>query len=718
MTTRSLEPPAPHRQTQMKNKKSDYQSLIPTEAATMDASRPELDLVHFDGVSKPESETSSIQIITDRRPSCWSIASPPKAPPTEWNSASVNIDRPITTRLPIYRFPKPEHKTGREIAPSPSNRQQAKLNPQTTRSASVAPKDYKIDGSPSSPTSGKDELRSAARVASQDLLHHQFQETQHDEQRNVEQALRLKAFHDDGFSGSVQASLNVQPESDELKTSFSTKDTPQAELLSAKKSSIVSSALSPQAEIDQESMPLRKQNGVVPPHLRMQSARPSDKTKALPPHLLHSASPSTTKAINTNAQEEDPDRERLMKSVTQGEKLLPHLRGLSTTNSRATKAPSSVTMSLPTNPRNDDNYRQIINMDEDIANVQPLLDIDEEIVAGLRADAADATTVAQPTDESAQETDEQIVYVPPHVGASISRSKASAVEGKSNTNMATRSHVNQYGASPQGTKTIANDSTSVPCASTSQDSSTKRKNADSVCTPKNSVIRDRAESSVKKGKKPAKEFGSVDFSSKLVGWDGKMNQPPVGDEWDRRQPFNPQRQERLSVIEAWRTEHAADPEENNRVVVNTSILDFQTGEGLAGGDVNVLSPINKMDHETRAPNDDFTQARRNQNAAEAIKDYEAKMAAKPKIVLPGIEGLTKEEKRNLRRALMETERTIKTLPNPHAPAANIYLRPAEFKDMAQVTRMYNHYISQSTFVLELDPVGELHWYVYFLGMIP
>ena len=687
MTTRSLEPPAPHRRTQMKDKKSDYQSLTPTEVAKMDASRPQLDLVHFDGVSKPESETSSVQIITDRRPSCWSIASPPKAPPTEWNSSAVNIDRPITTRLPVYRFPKPEHKTGRELASSPSNRQHAKLNPQTTGSASVAPKDFEIDRSPSSPNSGKDELRSAARIASQDLLHHQFQETQYDEQRNVEQALRMKAFHDDGFPGSVQASHNFQPESHELKTSFSTKDTPRAERRQVKESSTTSSALFPQAEIDVETMPSRTQDGVAPPHLRVQSTRPSNKTKALPPHLLHPASPSTTNAINSNAQEKDPDRERLMKSVMQGEKLLPHLRGLSTTNTRATKGPSSVTMPLPTNPENNDNHRRIISMDEEIATVQPILDVDEEIV-----------------------------YIPPHIGASTSRSKSVADEWKSNTNMATKSHVDQYGASPHDTKTIRNEITSVPRASTSQDSSTKRKNADSVCTPKNSAVRDRAESSVKKGKKPAREFGSVDFSSKLVGWDGKMSQPPIGDEWDRRQPFNPQSQERLSVIEAWRTEHAADPEENNRLVVNTSILDFQTGEGLAGGDVNVLSPIDKMDHETRAPNDDFTQARRNQNAAEAIKDYEAKMAAKPKIVLPGIEGLTKEERRNLRRALVETERTIKTLPNPHAPAANIYLRPAEFKDMAQVTRVYNYYISQTTFVLELYPVEELHWYVYLLGM--
>lgn len=58
-------------------------------------------------------------------------------------------------------------------------------------------------------------------------------------------------------------------------------------------------------------------------------------------------------------------------------------------------------------------------------------------------------------------------------------------------------------------------------------------------------------------------------------------------------------------------------------------------------------------------------------------------------------------------------------PNPHAPAANIYLRPAEFKDMGQVTRIDNYYVRETNFVLHLDPVDELHWYVSFLrGFFP
>ena len=82
--------------------------------------------MHFDGVSKLiDSEVSSTQIITERKTSCWSVASPPEDPPTEWNSSSANIDRPATKALPIDRCSKSEHKVERNTA-SHSFNQQAK----------------------------------------------------------------------------------------------------------------------------------------------------------------------------------------------------------------------------------------------------------------------------------------------------------------------------------------------------------------------------------------------------------------------------------------------------------------------------------------------------------------------------------------------------------------------------------------------------------------
>lgn len=715
MTPRSGEPLVPHQRTHVKDKNSNHQSFIHTQVATMDASRLELDPVHFGDVSKPiESETSSIQIFPERKPSCWSIASPPEAPPTDWNSAAANIDRPASTGLPIYRIFKPEHKTVRETAPSSFNQQQA--NP----SMSKAQRPHEMNGLSrlATPTEDKVQAQAAARVASRkdghaaDSLHHQFQQLQQNARLDADQASQVKAIQEEVLARTVQASFGVQLESDDFKASVPAQDTSQAKVLGVKETSISPSAVSSQATINRVSTPPVKQSGATPPHVKVQSVRsgPDNKHKPVLPHRRNLASPSMSTATKATALDEDLEPRKYTIPAMQDNKLPPHFQSLPATKTRATKGPLSVTTPSPTFRKKDDSYQSMIDMDEEIAATQPVLDIDEEIVAGLRAETSGAIPVAQPTDSNAQETNEQIIYVPPHTRASSSRLKPSAAESKSKvTNKNTKSQADQDKDRNHSTNTRSNGFAVRPYPDALQDVSSERKNANLVSPLKIGAVPNGAVSSIKKCKKMAREFESVDYTSELVDWDGKMKPPPVGDEWDCRQPFNTKSHERLSVIEAWREEHAADPEESNRVIVNTASVDFQSGEGLAGGDVTVLSPINKMDHEAHSSNDDFTQARRHQNAAEAMEDYKAKIAAKPKIISSGIEGMTREEKRALRRALIEEERTRVIPPNPHAPAANIYIRPAEFKDMGQVMIMYNHYVRKISCVLHLDPINELYW---------
>ena len=74
-----------------------------------------------------------------------------------------------------------------------------------------------------------------------------------------------------------------------------------------------------------------------------------------------------------------------------------------------------------------------------------------------------------------------------------------------------------------------------------------------------------------------------------------------------------------------------------------------------------------------------------------------------------MESMTKQEKLVLRRALIEEERTRVDLPNPHVPAAKIYLYPAAFKDMDQVKGIYNHYVREASIVYDLESVDELYW---------
>ena len=684
MNANSSKPLPPHLQTHAQGTKSSHPPFTHTQVATMDASRPELDLVHFDGVSEPiDSEVSSTQIITERKPSFWSRISPPEKPPTEWNSSAANIDRPATRKLPIYRFSKPGHKAERDNTSNSFN-QQAKTKSQAGGSRLKAQKSHGTNDSAELAIETNDGIEATARVASQedrlaiDSLHHQFQELQRDERLDAEQASQIKAIEDEVLSGNIDGLPEGQLEVDQLRVSSPARDTAEAQLVNSNASSSV-----PSQKNQQLYTPPGKRSGVAP-HLRVPAARQAQNNKH---ESLLGTSPSLsiTAASKMTARNEDLESERHTASGIEGSRLPPHLRIPPTVKHQSNKDSVSNTISLPAPLKDEDSYKPEIDMDEEIAAAQPVLDIDEEIVAGLREETSSAFLGAQPTDSNAGGTREETACVSSHA------------ESKSKVKEQTKSQVDQRGNRNHGTNTSPNGLTA---------------NSHTASPLNIDTTPDDAKSSIRKGNNPAKELVSAGYTSELVGWDGKMNQPPVGDEWDRRQPFIPQSDERLSLIEAWRKEHAADPEESNRLSVDTASADFQTGEGPIGGDTNVLSPIDRKDHETLASKDDFTQARRHQSAADSIKDYAAKMAAKPKSIPSGIEGMTKEEKRRFRRALIEEERARRTLPNPHAPAANIYLRPAEFKDMGQITTIYNYNVRETSFVLHLDNVDELYWYVY------
>lgn len=705
MSPRSTEPLPPHRRTPAEDEDSDHQLFNHTQIAPMNESRLELDQKHFNDAKPIESETSSTQqIITERKPSCWSIASPPEAPPTpptEWNSAAADIDKPAKRTLPIYRIPRAKHTTEREKASKSFSRQKAKLNPQATASTSKAPKSCEMNGSPRLATPEEDEVQATGLVASwedspaTDSLN-RLEQLQHDAQLDVEQASQVKMIHEDLLAQSMQASSGNQTEGNP------TQDISQVRRLDVNGTKIDPSAASPQGNLNQMSTPPEKQSNAAPPHLRIQSYHhgPDSKDKPLLPHLRSLTSPIDTTATKATADDEDVEPGKQKLSKTPDIKVPPHRQGLSAAKNQATHDSRSGSIPSPISQMKDHGNPRTIDIDEEIAATQPVLDIDEEIVAALNAETSGAISVAQPTDSNSKEFNE-----PTQARDSSSKVKASAAQSKSEiTDRNAKAQADQHGDDNHSTKTRSKENGHL--AGALQDVSGKRKNANLTSASKKGAP-SGAESSVKKGKKPARDFESVEYTSPLVDWDGKMIPPPVGDEWDGRQQFNTH--ETRSVIEAWRKEHAADPEENNRMIVNTTSADFQTGEGLAGGDVNVLSPINKMDHETHTANDDFTQARRHLNAAEAMENYKAKIAAKPKIVSSGVEGMTKDDRRALRRANREEERTWVVPPNPHAPAANIYLRPAESRDMSQVMKIYNHDVRETSFVHHLDVVDEVYW---------
>ena len=187
----------------------------------------------------------------------------------------------------------------------------------------------------------------------------------------------------------------------------------------------------------------------------------------------------------------------------------------------------------------------------------------------------------------------------------------------------------------------------------------------------------------------------------LAGWDGKWQPPPV--EWGARPSFDPKEKHHVQSIHAWLQERAGE-HLTNPVTLDTKDPRFETGEASAAGETKLLDPIDSKDHETILPNDDFTKAKFHVTAADAQKNH------RPRITVEkNGQHMTKAERRAYREAVKEARANFVPRPNPHVPKANIYIRPAEAKDLQQITAIYNHWIEHSVVVPEREQHNESQW---------
>lgn len=187
----------------------------------------------------------------------------------------------------------------------------------------------------------------------------------------------------------------------------------------------------------------------------------------------------------------------------------------------------------------------------------------------------------------------------------------------------------------------------------------------------------------------------------LVGWDGNWMAPPV--EWGGRPSFNPKNETHMKTINAWTQEQAGE------ALINPVTIDigdplFETGEATAEGDIKLGTPIDIRLHETILPDDDFTKAKFHETAADAQKKHRTKI-----IVEKNDQYSTKAERKAYRDAMRLARANYVPPPNPHAPRANIYIRPAEAKDLPQITGIYNHYIEHSVIAPEREQHNEQQW---------
>lgn len=191
----------------------------------------------------------------------------------------------------------------------------------------------------------------------------------------------------------------------------------------------------------------------------------------------------------------------------------------------------------------------------------------------------------------------------------------------------------------------------------------------------------------------------------LLGWDGTWQEAPV--DWSGRPLFNPHDKHRLKAMSTWIEQHAQETLENP-VTVNTNVPGFGSGEALASGEKRLQAPIDSREHDTHLPDDDFTHAKKDGTADDALEKYRARIRVADRDVRVA-EREAKAERRAYREAVREAAANYVPPPNPHTPRANIYIRPAILEDMAKIAELYNHYITHSTVAAEINQMTAQQW---------
>lgn len=184
----------------------------------------------------------------------------------------------------------------------------------------------------------------------------------------------------------------------------------------------------------------------------------------------------------------------------------------------------------------------------------------------------------------------------------------------------------------------------------------------------------------------------------LAGQDGRLSL--LHDEWIGRRSFNSRALQHVQAMDVWMAEQVSEAV-NNPISLNINDPGFETGEAPTTGEIELAEPIDSKLHETHLPDDDFTHAKHNETAADAAKKLRFKVRQD--------RFETKAERKAYREAIKLAEASYVLPPNPHVPLANIYLRPAETRDLRKITEIYNHYVASSVVVAEREPMDERQW---------
>lgn len=201
----------------------------------------------------------------------------------------------------------------------------------------------------------------------------------------------------------------------------------------------------------------------------------------------------------------------------------------------------------------------------------------------------------------------------------------------------------------------------------------------------------------------------------LMGWDGNWQEAPV--EWDRRDLYDykaPEHQQNVRNFIQDRYEAykgglcPAIKVEDDRL--------FMEGHALAMGVQHFGKPIPRSEHHHLPPDDPFSLGKLTRTAEIAIANY-VRVNAQRLQEQANRERAAAERKSTKAQRIAEyqareaalAEEARKAPPNPFLPRINIYIRPAQEKDLSQIRDIHNLHIRISTTTGELTELSEREW---------
>lgn len=191
---------------------------------------------------------------------------------------------------------------------------------------------------------------------------------------------------------------------------------------------------------------------------------------------------------------------------------------------------------------------------------------------------------------------------------------------------------------------------------------------------------------------------AIALEAPIAGWNGHM---PLGPpKWNNEAVYDNNDQRQRKHMQEWLARNV-DQAVGNPIQVDVAKAGFVTGHALADGQEELSGPVDPELHKTYPTEDPFTVSRAYQTSEDAAQKYQKK--------LHDTVVETKKDRRLWRRAAKDAEANFVPAPNPHKPAANIYVRPVEGCDMAQITDIYNYYIQHSVVASERRALNIAQW---------